>query len=281
MHNYEVYAYLDPRKPGNYKYGDYVFEFLPIYIGKGNIYQNRKYKHLTKSCNRHLLNFLKLLNKTTTDPVIYVIYTNITDAQALKIEIELIKLIGRKDINTGPLYNFTNGGEGMSGMVYSDTQKEQRSKCCKAYFASLTPKQLKLHGQKSLRNRNPINVQFGIEQAKKTKHSKSVQEKQQIEQKRRIKWEQTYYSRNKMEQHQTSIKCSLASKRKKSYFITLQFTDTGEIINEFLPILITKYGFARDGIMYRIQSNDIHKPLYSRTVKRKISIISYCKKSQL
>ena len=152
MCNYEVYAYLDPRKPGQYKYGNYVFEFLPVYIGKGNIHQNRKYKHLNKSCNLHLSNFLKLLNRDNITPIVHSIYSNITESTALVNEIELIKLIGRKNTNTGPLYNFTDGGEGMSGMIYSITQKEQRSKHCKAYFASLTHKQLKLHGQKSLRN---------------------------------------------------------------------------------------------------------------------------------
>lgn len=281
MFNYEVYAYLDPRKPGNYKYGNYVFDFLPVYIGKGNIQQNRKYKHLNKSCNRHLSNFLKSIINAGINPIIRSIYNNITESVALTKEVELIQLIGRKNIKKGPLYNFTDGGEGMSGMIYSSIQKKQRSERCKAYFASLTPEQLKFHGQKSLRNRNPNNIKFGIEKAKQTKHSKSAHVKQQIEQKRRINWEQKYYNRSEIEKQQTSIKCSIASKRKKSYFITIKFLDTGEIISDFLPILITRYGFARDGIMYRIKSNNIQKPLYSRTVKKTIVIISYCKKPQL
>ena len=122
---------------------------------------------------------------------------------------------------------------------------------------------------------------MGIEKAKITKSSKPEHVKQQIEQKRRINWEHKYYTRNKIEKQQTSNRCSIASRRKNSYFITIKFEDTGEIINEFLPILITKYGFARDGIMYRIKSNDLQKPLYSRTVKRRITIITYCKKPQL
>ncbi len=42
-----VYIYLDPRKKGNFIYGEYEFNYEPFYVGKGS--NNRCYNHLLKS----------------------------------------------------------------------------------------------------------------------------------------------------------------------------------------------------------------------------------------
>jgi len=34
MNKYYVYVYLDSRKPGKYKYGEYEFDYEPFYVGK-------------------------------------------------------------------------------------------------------------------------------------------------------------------------------------------------------------------------------------------------------
>lgn len=110
--NRYVYAYLDPRKPGNFIYGFYTFEFEPIYIGKGT--RDRDKVHLTKE-NKNPFRFAKIKNiiaETGNNPIIIHIQKNLTDTEAFKIEKELISLIGRKDNGTGCLTNLTEGGEG-------------------------------------------------------------------------------------------------------------------------------------------------------------------------
>jgi hypothetical protein len=49
---------------------------------------------------------------------------NLTEEEAFKHEIYMIDLFGRKDIGTGILRNKSNGGEGNSGLVVSQKNKE-------------------------------------------------------------------------------------------------------------------------------------------------------------
>jgi hypothetical protein len=44
-----VYAILDPRKPGHFRYGHFKFEYEPIYIGKGN--GKRSLAHISGRCH--------------------------------------------------------------------------------------------------------------------------------------------------------------------------------------------------------------------------------------
>jgi len=80
----------------------YVYAYLrddrtPYYIGKG---VGNRYK------NPH---------NVTVPPAdrIQFIKENLTDREAIKLEIELIAKYGRKDLGTGILRNLTDGGEGM------------------------------------------------------------------------------------------------------------------------------------------------------------------------
>ena len=100
MREYYTYAYL--REDGT-----------PYYIGKG---KGRRI-HLKAGRAVHLPPkerriFLK---------------KNLTESEALRHEIYMIALYGRKNNGTGILWNFTDGGEGTSGYKWSKEQRERAS----------------------------------------------------------------------------------------------------------------------------------------------------------
>lgn len=97
----------------------YVYMYLredgtPYYIGKGTAKRawnnnSRKWKRPEDTSRI----------KIHTD--------NLTEAEALSLEIELIAEYGRKDNGTGILRNLTDGGEGTSGRVQTDETKKKIS----------------------------------------------------------------------------------------------------------------------------------------------------------
>lgn len=105
----------------------YVYQYLridgtPYYIGKGQ--GNRAYSKLH---NIHL-------PKDQTR--IVMIEENMLETDAIAMEIELIAKYGRKDIGTGILRNLTNGGEGLSGYVWTAEARAKSSATVKKYWAN-------------------------------------------------------------------------------------------------------------------------------------------------
>lgn len=151
--NYYVYVYLDTRYKGNYKYGNYEFEYRPFYIGKGK--EKRYLMHLRESYNlkRHnyKLNIIRAIrNQTCKNPIILKIKENLSSNESIELEKKLIKLIGRHDLKDGPLVNLTDGGDGQ---------------------LNLSPKVKKSIGQKVSENHSNPNSQF-----QKTMKSKEFSE---------------------------------------------------------------------------------------------------------
>ena len=97
---YYTYAYL--REDGT-----------PYYIGKGK--------------GRRINSKLHSVNLPPKERRIF-LKTNLSEADAIKHEIYMISVLGRKDLGTGILRNTTSGGEGTSGYKHTEDSKEKISK---------------------------------------------------------------------------------------------------------------------------------------------------------
>lgn len=115
-----VYMYLDPRKPGDYNYGDLHFDYEPFYVGKGSG-DRYKGKHM---CNTLLNGKITHIGK---DNLIINIDIMPSEEAAHLNEIIRIAMIGRYDLGTGPLCNLTNGGDGFVGAKHTEDSKKKMS----------------------------------------------------------------------------------------------------------------------------------------------------------
>lgn len=114
-----TYIYHDPER------------LVPIYVGKGQ--GARSHKHLKKNTSSRFINRLKVLKRNGFEAIIEIVQQP-DECSAFAEEMRLIKLYGRKDLDLGPLYNLTSGGEGMS-----NPSEETRQRMSDGIKASYTP----------------------------------------------------------------------------------------------------------------------------------------------
>ena len=100
----------------------YTYAYLredrtPYYIGKGS--GDRINKNHGRPCSKPPLDRRIKLK------------IDLTEEEAFRHEIYMIAVFGRKDLETGILYNKSNGGEGNSGLIMSQESREKMSKASK------------------------------------------------------------------------------------------------------------------------------------------------------
>lgn len=128
MHNlYYVYMLLDPRK-----------FYLPYYVGKGKGF--RAMSHLSPTegggKNRMKRGVTSRIRRAGFEPKVVFVRTDMNESEAIELEIELIHRFGRRDIKTGILTNMTDGGEGLSGYVFTESHKQNLSNSLKGQVRS-------------------------------------------------------------------------------------------------------------------------------------------------
>lgn len=122
MNIYFVYIYKDP------------ISGVPFYVGYGK--NTRHLDHLKEATRKpfsakgqHKLNTIRELLRNNLTPIIQIIMSDLTKAEACELEEFLIAEIGRRDLNTGPLTNLTCGGDGNRGWSPEQREKTKARNC--------------------------------------------------------------------------------------------------------------------------------------------------------
>ena len=111
--NFYVYIYFDPSR-----------DMEPFYVGKGK--GKRSDYHLTRKDKHPMTYRIQKMKRFCITPIVEK-YEGLTDEAALSLEKDIIKQLGRKDLELGPLLNMTDGGEGECGHICSDETKAKLS----------------------------------------------------------------------------------------------------------------------------------------------------------
>lgn len=112
LDRFYVYVYLDPRNKGEYKYGNFTFNYAPFYVGKGQ--SDRLYAHLyyeSYQIKSHLKYAIieQIKQKLNRLPLIIKVVNNVSEEVAFEVESYLINQIGRIYNSTGILTNKIGG----------------------------------------------------------------------------------------------------------------------------------------------------------------------------
>lgn len=177
MFIYYVYAYL--RESDN----------TPYYIGKG------KGKRAFVAHD----NIAIPKNKSK----IVILETNLSEIGAFALERRYIKWYGRKDLGDGILRNKTEGGEGVSGLVFSENEKRRR-------------KIIRIGSKHNEYTKEKISKSlFGLKRSEETRLKMSVSKRKMSEETRlKMSIAQKNRIRNRMSE-ETKLKISLSTKGKQ------------------------------------------------------------------
>lgn len=132
-----VYVYLDPRKQGQYDYGEYHFDYEPFYVGvsSGKTIHDRKTRHLHYARldrditnNNYKKNIIKGILSDNLEPIIIKYFDCISLSESFLKEKDMIEKIGNRYDKSGPLVNISKGGDGGDTFTNNPRKEEIREK---------------------------------------------------------------------------------------------------------------------------------------------------------
>lgn len=141
----EFYTYLllDPRKPGDYRYGRWKFDHEPFYVGKGK--GGRAFDHvrnfdLARASNPHKNNKIRAIRELGLEPIICIKKKDISEAEAFELEARLIHTVGCTP--SGPLTNVMRvQSGGRAGFTHTRKARKLLSEKGLAYWSKQTQEQ--------------------------------------------------------------------------------------------------------------------------------------------
>lgn len=141
--SFYTYIYYDPSRNNE-----------PIYVGKG--YDKRVWEHLSIKKKMHpFIQRLQFMQRNGIKPIIG-IYSDLTEDEAFSYEMWFIYKFGRKDLGKGTLLNLSDGSEGASGAIRSESFKENLSKMYKDVPKSEDHKKSMSKAQKGLKRSQKV-----------------------------------------------------------------------------------------------------------------------------
>lgn len=143
---YYVYALLDTRKPGRFKYGPWVFKFEPFYVGKGKSDRVHAHardarkgpEHVDDLKSRKIRNILKITGKA---PIHHIVKDGLLEQDAFDLERRVVQTIGRIQLQTGPLTNKSDGGEGQKNALLTTKRRKAIGMRSREWWSSLSDEQ--------------------------------------------------------------------------------------------------------------------------------------------